>query len=567
MALNNAQFNYKFKSSFQPESAVKSQSNNMEDRQAILQSTKSPSPTDKPEIKKQVSFLDDLWLDGVTDDLFELLDQAIPTKHADNKDSGRRDTQVQSDKLVSQSEAKNGDTSEHSTTHDHSSLSNLATSVSESKTTSSISKRFKEFSNENNSLTSQREVSPIPHPGSGKQTPGNMATDLTSRMLNTSVAAAWPRVPNYESRISHSTVNSDNKSELPYVEDKTSAALSQHCTYSERRPLSVLPGPAGNLPPLTPAEKEALFRSKRGNRGKVNEVTTTVWKSPTSSPPSSRFSGNLNAPKEDEFNRGAWLILLKELNIPEYKPSALGSVSLPPDLSKNTVQAILSADVTKATKIPRIILLIRELRMNDTDAAVGLIDPTGEIQGTIHKKVFDVYGNNVCNGTALELIQVSIITPSPRSKYLNITLSNINRLCSPHSNAILGPMGQIQSISDRQNSRKLQAISPLQLKDTVQTGASFVENTSMDDESDEECEQLLRKKKRPDMPNITAPSTSSATQAGYSQPASSLEAANCSIAAVAPPNIPQKEEKSEVREEEIRDLLSGIEGAFSDEEF
>ncbi|KAF9975263.1 hypothetical protein BGZ73_001154 [Actinomortierella ambigua] len=88
-------------------------------------------------------------------------------------------------------------------------------------------------------------------------------------------------------------------------------------------------------------------------------------------------------------------------------------------------------------KIEALVVQIKECRVAELDTSVVVIDPSGEMRGTIHRKVMEHYKNNEIRvGTALALQNISIFSPTPTSHYLNITMANIAGVFLPAPNII-----------------------------------------------------------------------------------------------------------------------------------
>ncbi|KAK9719109.1 hypothetical protein K7432_005005 [Basidiobolus ranarum] len=141
--------------------------------------------------------------------------------------------------------------------------------------------------------------------------------------------------------------------------------------------------------------------------------------------------------QEDDFVSGAWSKMLLTLNLPKYTPSTVPFVkNASPFLSYN-IQYILDHGFQK--KIPYVILMIKETRSNEINVGVTFVDPTGEISGTIHRKVVEMYPDDISTGTVLVLQQVSVFSPSLHSHYLNVTPQNILHLFPSTREEVLSP--------------------------------------------------------------------------------------------------------------------------------
>lgn len=79
-------------------------------------------------------------------------------------------------------------------------------------------------------------------------------------------------------------------------------------------------------------------------------------------------------------------------------------------------------------KIPRLVVLIKELGPVNPDSAAKFKDPSGEIRGVIHQNAFesDTVGPLLVPGSILELVDLSVIKPTKQTRHLNVTLQNIN---------------------------------------------------------------------------------------------------------------------------------------------
>ncbi|TPX61252.1 hypothetical protein SpCBS45565_g07310 [Spizellomyces sp. 'palustris'] len=179
-----------------------------------------------------------------------------------------------------------------------------------------------------------------------------------------------------------------------------------------------LPGPAGKLPTLTNAEKALIFGSKS-----ASILLKHVKRSRPISDVGDASNGKrlLAVPRtslsqqDEDFTSLAWSNMLNTIR--DYNASL------------NGISAFLRTSYEH--KIPDLIALIKELRKTDVDGAAIFKDPTGEMQGAIHRNVFDHFGDAICNGTVLELRKISTFKPTGRAKYLNVTLANIVSIFTP----------------------------------------------------------------------------------------------------------------------------------------
>jgi len=84
-------------------------------------------------------------------------------------------------------------------------------------------------------------------------------------------------------------------------------------------------------------------------------------------------------------------------------------------------------------KVPYLVALVSSFSACDLDAFVTVKDPSGEMPGTIHRKVLDDFAADVNVGAVLVLRNVSIFNASASSHYLNITVDNVVRVFGPDS--------------------------------------------------------------------------------------------------------------------------------------
>ncbi|KAF9286196.1 hypothetical protein BGZ68_003141 [Mortierella alpina] len=197
-----------------------------------------------------------------------------------------------------------------------------------------------------------------------------------------------------------------------------------------------LPGPAGNLPKLSAEEKEQLFRSRGVPFGKDTRIPGTNSTSPNSSI-KKKMKAVAHGPVDSMFANGAWEEMRKAYGLPDYKQLCLSDIEHRQDLHRG--------------KISGLVVMIKEVSMSEIDAAVTLLDPSGEMRGTIHRTVLEQYKNNEIRvGTVLALRNVSVFSPTPSSHYLIITLRNIIGIFLPHPPTIILSQGS----SQERNSQK-----------------------------------------------------------------------------------------------------------------
>ncbi|KAF9138248.1 hypothetical protein BGX30_009385 [Mortierella sp. GBA39] len=214
---------------------------------------------------------------------------------------------------------------------------------------------------------------------------------------------------------------------------------------------SRLPGPAGNLPRLSEEEKDQLFRSRGVPFHKDARIPDIASTSPSSSI-KKKMKSVSQGPIDSMFASGAWEDMLKAQRLPEYKPSTLERVKGTNPLLQTTISDIETRQDTHRGKIPWLIAMIKDFTPSEIDAAVTLMDPSGEMRGTIHISVLEQYKNNeVRIGTVLVLNNVSVFSPTPVSHYLIITSRNIKEIYQPNLPMVINSQGSSQ---DRQSQKR-----------------------------------------------------------------------------------------------------------------
>lgn len=88
-----------------------------------------------------------------------------------------------------------------------------------------------------------------------------------------------------------------------------------------------------------------------------------------------------------------------------------------------------------ASKAPLLAVVVSAFSCFDADAAVTVCDESGEMEGTVHRRVLEEHERDVGVGTAMILRGVSVFSPRPGALYLNITPDNIVRVFAPDRRA------------------------------------------------------------------------------------------------------------------------------------
>ncbi|KAL8613056.1 hypothetical protein ACOMHN_008825 [Nucella lapillus] len=189
----------------------------------------------------------------------------------------------------------------------------------------------------------------------------------------------------------------------------TDSADGDNTMLPRRRSLRKFPGPAGILPPAKPSELASIMKKSVGASPEIVSEDSGGSK-PEEEVCSSQASG-------EAFGGVAWQSLIADLH---------------PDTDKVLTKFSVRAMLHKASrrqlpkgKVPLMVGVLESIDLQGTDASVVLRDPTGQMQGTLHREAVKDFSVDLQTGAALVLRQVSVISPSSRTHYLNITSGNI----------------------------------------------------------------------------------------------------------------------------------------------
>nr|XP_054314589.1 homologous recombination OB-fold protein isoform X2 [Pongo pygmaeus] len=131
---------------------------------------------------------------------------------------------------------------------------------------------------------------------------------------------------------------------------------------------------------------------------------------------------------EEDFGRGPWLTMKSALGLDERDPSCfLCTYSIVMVLRKAALKQL------PRNKVPNMAVMIKSLTRSTMDASVVFKDPTGEMQGTVHRLLLETHQNELKPGSVLLLKQIGVFSPSLRNHYLNVTPNNLVHIYSPDS--------------------------------------------------------------------------------------------------------------------------------------
>lgn len=131
---------------------------------------------------------------------------------------------------------------------------------------------------------------------------------------------------------------------------------------------------------------------------------------------------------EEDFGRGPWLTMKSALGLDEKDPTCfLCTCSIVMVLRKAALKQL------PRNKVPNMAVMIKSLTRSTMDASVVFKDPTGEMQGTVHRLLLETRQNELKPGSVLLLKQIGVFSPSLRNHYLNVTPNNLVHIYSPDS--------------------------------------------------------------------------------------------------------------------------------------
>lgn len=174
------------------------------------------------------------------------------------------------------------------------------------------------------------------------------------------------------------------------------------------------PGPAGLLPQQPQGQSLDDI---------VVSVPTTPAHGAVARSPS---QGSSSQTEEEDFSGPAWTALKAEMGLDERNPSCfLHTYSVVMVLRKAALKQLAK------NKVPNMAVLLKSIVPTHTDAKAVFKDPTGEMQGTVHRRLLEDRAGELKAGAVLLLKQVGVFSPSHRNHYLNVTPNNLLRVYSP----------------------------------------------------------------------------------------------------------------------------------------
>uniref|UniRef100_A0A8C3SHF5 Homologous recombination factor with OB-fold n=1 Tax=Chelydra serpentina TaxID=8475 RepID=A0A8C3SHF5_CHESE len=166
-------------------------------------------------------------------------------------------------------------------------------------------------------------------------------------------------------------------------------------------------------------------------------------------------------PIEEDFGKGPWIAMKTELRLDERDPSCfLRTYSVAMVLRKAALKQL------PKNKVPSMAVVIKSLTRTNVDAGAVFKDPTGEMQGTVHRLLLEERQSDLKAGSVLLLKQVGVFSPSHRNHYLNVTPNNLVKIYLPESRdgSPLQPSQEHGEMGDRMVPASLEVQSPAEFQ-------------------------------------------------------------------------------------------------------
>lgn len=210
----------------------------------------------------------------------------------------------------------------------------------------------------------------------------------------------------------------------PFVENKVANASKDMYSFHTRKKVTDVnekektvrkysrkqrkfPGPAGVLPKINSMNDINLLKSPE-HPGKQRCLTPCTPKTPL--PPL------LTSSQDDDFSRSAWqeVLFYTRNTFPQTSFVKISSV-----INKANKNELING------KVVLLCALIKSFSITGSCGRLLLKDPTGEIDGTVHKHVLEEFEPALKQGSGVILKDVSVFSPSPKKHYVNVTPVNI----------------------------------------------------------------------------------------------------------------------------------------------
>ncbi|KAL0993258.1 hypothetical protein UPYG_G00105310 [Umbra pygmaea] len=258
-------------------------------------------------------------------------------------------------------------------------------------------------------ISARGPPSHVQRPWTTHQAPGRSQLDPVSPVSSSRIGE---HSPSLTPRSMHTPVFTNHLVQLVSNSNKRpQRARLDHTRPNARR----FPGPAGMLP-----QQQLHCQS-------LDDIVVTIPQTPAhgavarlaSQVPSSQS-------EEEDFSGGPWAAMKAEMGLDERNPSCfLHSYSVAMVLRKAALKQL------SKNKVPNMAVVLKSILHTHADAKAVFKDPTGEMQGTVHRRLLEDRLGELKTGAVLLLKQVGVFSPSHRNHYLNVTPNNLLRIYAP----------------------------------------------------------------------------------------------------------------------------------------
>ncbi|XP_053708448.1 homologous recombination OB-fold protein isoform X2 [Synchiropus splendidus] len=218
---------------------------------------------------------------------------------------------------------------------------------------------------------------------------------------------------------SPSSLASPSPLNTPVLTNRLVQLVSASSRVTKKRPSSEprpprtrrFPGPAGLLPQQPQGQS-------------LNDIVMPVPQPPADGAVARIPSQDSGSQTDDEeFSGAAWAAMKAEMGLDERNPLCfLRSFSVIMVLRKAAFKQL------EKNKVPNMAVMLKSMVHTQADAKAVFRDPTGEIQGTVHRRLLEERAGELKPGVVLLLKQVGVFSPSHRNHYLNVTPNNLLRI-------------------------------------------------------------------------------------------------------------------------------------------
>ncbi|KAJ1732263.1 hypothetical protein LPJ61_002126 [Coemansia biformis] len=169
-----------------------------------------------------------------------------------------------------------------------------------------------------------------------------------------------------------------------------------------------IPGPAG------------ILEDAAGSSVAPTQKPTSPFKTPLSRAVEGEQTGSA------DFEGGTWAAMLDHLGMPAYKPSDAKDVTRTVEAAAWPIRRVL--DIARTQRIRIMLVQLREMGNSDTDTSVVVVDPTGEMEASIHRPVVKRFVHFLAAGTSIILKDVVAMKATGSRPFLVITAASIEQI-------------------------------------------------------------------------------------------------------------------------------------------